>query len=33
MPRGGAPEQLAQLIANDHLRWAKVVKDAGIAAE
>jgi len=33
MPRGGAPEQLAQLIANDHTRWAKVVKDAGIAAE
>jgi tripartite-type tricarboxylate transporter receptor subunit TctC len=33
MPRGGAPEQLAQLIANDRARWAKVVKDAGITAE
>jgi tripartite-type tricarboxylate transporter receptor subunit TctC len=30
---GGTPDQLAQLIANDHARWAKVVKDAGIAAE
>jgi len=33
IPRGGAPEQLAKLIASDHIRWAKVVKDAGIAAE
>jgi len=32
-PRGGTPEQLAQLIANDHTRWAKVVKEAGITAE
>ena len=32
-PRGGTPEQLAQLIANDHTRWARVVKEAGITAE
>jgi tripartite-type tricarboxylate transporter receptor subunit TctC len=32
-PRGGAPEQLARLIASDHVRWAKVVKEAGITAE
>jgi len=32
-PRGGAPEQLARLIASDHARWAKVVKEAGITAE
>jgi tripartite-type tricarboxylate transporter receptor subunit TctC len=32
-PRGGAPEQLARLIATDHVRWAKVVKEAGITAE
>jgi tripartite-type tricarboxylate transporter receptor subunit TctC len=30
---GGPPEQLAQLIAKDQARWAKVVKDANIAAE
>jgi tripartite-type tricarboxylate transporter receptor subunit TctC len=29
--RGGPPEQLARLIADDQARWAKVVKDAGIA--
>ena len=33
VPRGGTPEQLARLIANDHTRWAKVIKDAGITAE
>jgi tripartite-type tricarboxylate transporter receptor subunit TctC len=33
IPRGGTPEQLAQLIASDHVRWAKVIKDAGITAE
>jgi tripartite-type tricarboxylate transporter receptor subunit TctC len=32
-PRGGPPEQLAQLIAKDRARWAKVIKDAGIVAE
>lgn len=31
--RGGASERLAALIARDRLRWAKVVKDAGIASE
>jgi tripartite-type tricarboxylate transporter receptor subunit TctC len=30
---GGPPEQLSQLIAKDQARWAKVVKDANIAAE
>jgi tripartite-type tricarboxylate transporter receptor subunit TctC len=30
--RGGSPADLAQLIAADQARWAKVVKDAGIAA-
>jgi tripartite-type tricarboxylate transporter receptor subunit TctC len=30
---GGPPEQLADLIAQDGPRWAKVVKDAGITAE
>jgi tripartite-type tricarboxylate transporter receptor subunit TctC len=29
--RGGSPGELAQLIATDQARWAKVVKDAGIA--
>ena len=29
--RGGSPADLAQLIANDLARWAKVVKDAKIA--
>jgi tripartite-type tricarboxylate transporter receptor subunit TctC len=31
--RGGPAERLAALIAKDRLRWAKVVKDAGITAE
>lgn len=31
--QGGTPERLAQLIARDRVRWAKVVKDANIAAE
>ena len=29
--RGGSPADLARLIASDQTRWAKVVKDAGIA--
>jgi tripartite-type tricarboxylate transporter receptor subunit TctC len=29
--RGGSPADLAQLIASDMARWAKVVKDAKIA--
>jgi tripartite-type tricarboxylate transporter receptor subunit TctC len=29
--RGGSPADLAQLIAREQARWAKVVKDAGIA--
>lgn len=33
IPRGGSSEQLARLIASDHARWAKVIKDAGITAE
>jgi tripartite-type tricarboxylate transporter receptor subunit TctC len=33
MARGGPPERLAELIAKDRLRWAKVVKDAGITSE
>ena len=33
VPRGGPPEQLAALVAKDQARWAKVVKDAGMAAE
>jgi tripartite-type tricarboxylate transporter receptor subunit TctC len=32
-PRGGPPERLAELIAKDQPRWAKVVKEAGIVAE
>jgi tripartite-type tricarboxylate transporter receptor subunit TctC len=31
--RGGAPERLAELIAKDRPRWAKVVRDAQITAE
>jgi tripartite-type tricarboxylate transporter receptor subunit TctC len=31
--RGGPSECLAELIARDRLRWAKVVKDAGITSE
>ena len=30
---GGPPERLAELIARDRLRWAKVVRDAGITSE
>jgi tripartite-type tricarboxylate transporter receptor subunit TctC len=30
---GGTPQQLAELIAKDLPRWAKVVKDAGISLE
>jgi tripartite-type tricarboxylate transporter receptor subunit TctC len=29
--RGGSPAELAQLIARDGARWAKVVKEAKIA--
>jgi len=31
--QGGPPERLAELIAADRVRWAKVVRDAGITAE
>ena len=31
--KGGAPGQLAELIARDQPRWSKVVSDAGIAPE
>jgi len=31
--RGGPPQRLAELIAKDRARWAKVVKDAEIALE
>ena len=31
--QGGPPERLAELIAKDLARWARVVKDAGISAE
>lgn len=31
--KGGAPGQLAQLIARDQPRWSKVVSEAGIAPE
>src|ERR1700710_2362880 len=31
--RGGPPERLAELIARDRPRWAKVVKEADIASE
>ena len=31
--RGGPSERLAELIAKDRLRWAKVVKDAEITSE
>jgi hypothetical protein len=31
--QGGPPERLAELIAKDRLRWAKVVKDAEISSE
>src|SRR4051794_5781239 len=33
LAQGGAPERLAELIAKDRARWAKVVKDAAISAE
>lgn len=33
VPVGGSPQQLAELIGQDLLRWAKVVKDAGITLE
>jgi len=32
-PTGGSPEQFAQVIRADTLRWAKVVADAGIRIE
>jgi tripartite-type tricarboxylate transporter receptor subunit TctC len=32
-PVTGTPEQFAQLIRNDLARWARVVKDARIAAD
>ncbi|MEH2499731.1 tripartite-type tricarboxylate transporter receptor subunit TctC [Bradyrhizobium sp. AZCC 1678] len=31
--QGGSPERLAELIARDRMRWAKVVKDAQITSE
>ncbi len=31
--RGGTPKRLADMMANDQPRWAKVVKDSGIAPE
>lgn len=31
--QGGPPQRLADLIAKDRPRWAKVVKDAQITAE
>jgi len=31
--QGGPPERLSELIARDRLRWAKVVRDAGIAPD
>jgi len=31
--QGGRPEQLADLITTDRLRWAKVIKDAGITPD
>ena len=31
--RGGPPERLAELIARDRPRWAKVVRDAEITSE
>ena len=31
--KGGAPGQLAELIAKDQPRWSKVVRDAGITPE
>jgi tripartite-type tricarboxylate transporter receptor subunit TctC len=33
VPVGGTPQRLADLIAKDLPRWAKVVKEAGITAE
>ena len=33
LAEGGPPERLAQLIARDRLRWAKVVNDAQITSE
>jgi len=32
-PQGGPPERLTELIAKDRLRWAKVVKEAGITLD
>jgi len=31
--RGGTPEQLAELIAKDSARWARIIKDAGITPD
>ena len=31
--RAGTPEALAAFIASEKVRWAKVVKDAGIKAD
>jgi tripartite-type tricarboxylate transporter receptor subunit TctC len=31
--QGGSPERLSELIEKDRLRWAKVVKDAGITSD
>jgi tripartite-type tricarboxylate transporter receptor subunit TctC len=31
--QGGSPQRLADLIAKDRPRWARVVKDAQITAE
>jgi tripartite-type tricarboxylate transporter receptor subunit TctC len=33
VPRGGGPEKLAELIAKDQPRWARVVREAGITPE
>jgi tripartite-type tricarboxylate transporter receptor subunit TctC len=31
--QGGSPERLAELIASDRLRWANVIRDAGITPD
>ena len=33
VPNTGTPEQFSKIVKDDHARWAKVVRDAGIKAD
>ncbi len=33
VPGGNTPEEFADLIRADHLKWGKVVKDTGVKIE